>query len=95
LGDANPAVELLTTSRPVRARVIATELEGLNARRKLLCDQVLPRCRTATAQRPGAAAQPVIVLAQAAWPGGVIGIVASRLVERYPPSGDSFFGPAR
>lgn len=83
LDDANPAVELLTTNDPVRARVLATELEGLNARRKLLCDQVYQAADAQLRADPSLLMQPVIVLAHAAWPGGVIGIVASRLVERY------------
>lgn len=83
LDDANPAVELLTTNDPVRARVLATELEGLNARRKLLCDQVYQAAEAQLGADPSLLTQPVIVLAHAAWPGGVIGIVASRLVERY------------
>ena len=40
LDDANPAVEFLTTSDLGRARILATQLEGLNERRKLLTDQV-------------------------------------------------------
>lgn len=83
LSDANPAVELLTTSSPVRARVLATELEGLNAQRKLLCDQVYQAAESQLRADPSLLAQPVIILAQPTWPGGVIGIVASKLVERY------------
>ncbi len=41
LGDANPAVELLTTGDRGRARLLAVQLEGLNARRQLLTSQVL------------------------------------------------------
>lgn len=103
LDDANPAVELLTTSDPVRARVLATELEGLNARRKLLCDQVYQAADAQLRADPSLLMQPVIVLAHAAWPGGVIGIVASRLVERYgrpailfsAPPGEPARGSAR
>ena len=40
LGDANSIVEFLTSNDPVHVRVEATRLEGLNAQRKLLCDQV-------------------------------------------------------
>ncbi|MGW8251876.1 MAG: single-stranded-DNA-specific exonuclease RecJ, partial [Anaerolineales bacterium] len=36
LADANPAVEYLTTQDPGHARLFSLELEGLNARRKLL-----------------------------------------------------------
>ncbi len=83
LGDANPAVELLTSSDPMRTRVLATQLEGLNAQRKLLCDQVHQAAEAQLRADPSLLAQPVIILAQPAWPGGVIGIVASRLVDRY------------
>ena len=40
LSDANPAVELLLTHDPGRARVLATQVEGLNAQRRLLTSQV-------------------------------------------------------
>src|SRR5262249_48454548 len=43
---------------------------------------------------PALLAQPVIVLAHPAWPGGVIGIVASRLVERYRRPAILFSAPA-
>jgi single-stranded-DNA-specific exonuclease len=41
LGDANLAVELLTTTDRTRARIIALQLEALNDRRKLLVDRVV------------------------------------------------------
>ncbi len=47
LGDAQVAVELLSTLDRTRARILAAELEGLNAQRKLLVDQVM---RAALAQ---------------------------------------------
>jgi single-stranded-DNA-specific exonuclease len=103
LDDANPAVELLTTRDPMRARVLAVQLEGLNAQRKLLCDQVYQAAEAQLRAEPGLLAQPVIILAHPAWPGGVIGIVASRLVERYhrpailfsAPPGEAARGSAR
>jgi single-stranded-DNA-specific exonuclease len=83
LGDANPAVELLTTSDPVRARVLATQLEGLNKQRQLLCSQVARAAEAQLSADPSLLAQPVLVLGHSSWPGGVVGIVASRLVDRY------------
>jgi hypothetical protein len=35
LGDANPAVELLLTKDSARARVLAAQIEGLNAQRRM------------------------------------------------------------
>jgi single-stranded-DNA-specific exonuclease len=83
LGDANPAVELLTTLDPVRANVLATQLEGLNAQRKLLLEQVTGAAEAQLRADPSLLASPVIILHGAEWPAGVIGIAASRLVERY------------
>jgi single-stranded-DNA-specific exonuclease len=83
LGDANPIVELLTTQDPARARVLAAQLEGLNTQRKLLTDQVTQAAEAQLRADPALLAGPAIVLEHPAWPGGVVGIVASRLVERY------------
>ena len=41
LSDANPAVELLTTTDTRRAHVLAQQLEAFNAQRQLLTQQVL------------------------------------------------------
>ncbi|MDD5369286.1 MAG: single-stranded-DNA-specific exonuclease RecJ [Anaerolineaceae bacterium] len=83
LSDAYPAVELLTTTDLARARILAGELEGLNARRKMLTDQVYQAAQEMIARDPSLADRPSLVLAHPNWPAGVIGIVASRLVERY------------
>ncbi|MGA2489823.1 MAG: single-stranded-DNA-specific exonuclease RecJ [Anaerolineales bacterium] len=103
LGDANPAVDLLTTSDTVRAHVLATQLEGLNAQRQLLCSQVTRAAEAQLLADPALLAQPVLMLGHPSWPGGVVGIVASRLVERYrkpailfsTPAGEPASGSAR
>ncbi|HVN55010.1 MAG TPA: single-stranded-DNA-specific exonuclease RecJ [Anaerolineaceae bacterium] len=94
LADANPAVEFLTTSDPVRARTLAAELETLNAQRRLLCDQVFQAAQTQLEREPTLLEQPALVLSQTAWPAGVIGIVASRLVELYHRPTILFAAPA-
>ena len=94
LGDANPAVDLLTTSDTVRARVLAAELEGLNTQRQLLCSQVVRAAEAQLLADPSLLAQPVLVLGHPSWPGGVVGIVASRLVERYRKPAILFSTPA-
>lgn len=83
LEDANPAVELLSTRDVTRARLLAAKLESLNAQRKLLLEQVTSAAEAQLREDPSLLAQPVIVLHHPQWPGGVIGIAASRLVERY------------
>jgi single-stranded-DNA-specific exonuclease len=83
LADANVAVELLTTQDLTRARILATELEGLNARRKLLCDQVTQAAQAQIERDPALLEAGALVLSHPSWPAGVIGIVAGRLAERY------------
>jgi single-stranded-DNA-specific exonuclease len=83
LDDANSMVELLTTSDIGRARILALELEGMNAQRKLLSDQVHQAAQAQISSNPKLLEFPVLVLSHPSWPGGVIGVVASRLVEQY------------
>jgi single-stranded-DNA-specific exonuclease len=83
LGDANPAVELLLTQDPARARLLATQIEGLNMQRRLLTSQVYEAAEAQLRSNPDLLTEPVIVLSNRGWPGGVVGIVANKLVERY------------
>ena len=83
LGDANPAVELLITQDPARARVLATQIEGLNAQRRLLTSQVYEAAETKLREKPNRLTEPAIILSHPNWPGGVVGIVANKLVDRY------------
>ncbi len=83
LADANVAVELLTTDSLERARILATEMEGLNAQRKLLCDQVFQAAQAQIERDPALLEHSALVLSHPSWPAGVIGIVAGRLAERY------------
>ena len=103
LADASVAVELLTTDDLGRARILATELEGLNARRKLLCAQVFQAAQAQIERDLSLLEYAALVLSHPTWPGGVIGIVAGRLAERYhrptiliaTPPGDLGRGSAR
>lgn len=83
LGDANPAVELLLTKDSARARVLAAQIEGLNAQRRMLTAQVYQAAEAQLKENPNLLTEPVIVLSHTGWPGGVVGIVANKLVERY------------
>jgi len=83
LADSNVAVEFLTTGDLERARILATELEGLNARRKLLCDQVLQAAQAQIERDPALLEYGALVLSHPSWPAGVLGIVAGRLAGQY------------
>jgi single-stranded-DNA-specific exonuclease len=83
LQDANLAVELLTTTDLGRARALALQLESLNDRRKLYTNQVFQGALAQIEAEPKLLNDPLLVLSHPAWPASVVGIVASRLVERY------------
>jgi single-stranded-DNA-specific exonuclease len=82
LGHALRAVELLLTDSQHEANLIARELEELNQRRQSLDRATLDDAR--------AMAEPMVqtgavglVLAKEGWHPGVVGIVASRVVEEF------------
>lgn len=83
LGDANLAVELLTTDDVSRARILAAQLEGLNGRRRLLTEQIYAAAQEQIAHDPTLLDDQALVLGGPRWHPGVIGIVASRLAELY------------
>jgi len=83
LDDANPAVELLTTADWEQARILANNLEGLNARRKFLSNQVYLSAAAQIEKNPSLLEYAALVISHPDWHSGVIGIVASRLVEEY------------
>ncbi len=83
LDDANPVVDFLTTEDRAQANVFALQLEALNARRKLLGEQIFAGAEAQLERQPELLKFAALVLAHPEWPPGVIGIVASRLVERY------------
>ncbi|HEV8264170.1 MAG TPA: single-stranded-DNA-specific exonuclease RecJ [Gemmatimonadales bacterium] len=82
IGDANDGLRLLLTEDPQEAAALARELETLNARRQAL-DQLILDQAIELADKTLGADDRALVLAADDWHPGVIGIVASRLVERY------------
>jgi single-stranded-DNA-specific exonuclease len=83
LGDANSMVEFLTTDDRAEARRLATLIEGLNIKRRAETRQVEQGAEAQLQASHDDRHAPAIVLHHPSWPGGVVGIVASRLVERY------------
>jgi single-stranded-DNA-specific exonuclease len=77
---ADAALELVLTEDPARAAQIAGELERANHERRDVETRVLFE---AEAQVASLAPRHAYVLAGSGWHAGVIGIVASRLVERH------------
>jgi single-stranded-DNA-specific exonuclease len=83
LADANPAVELLTTSDHSLIVERVNELEGLNQQRRFLTRQVYEAARQKIEADDSLLKYAALVVAGEGWHGGVVGIVASRLAEDY------------
>jgi single-stranded-DNA-specific exonuclease len=77
---ADAALELLLTDDGARAEQVAQELDGLNADRRQAEQRILFAAEAACAEQASAGA---FVVAGEGWHPGVVGIVASRLVERW------------
>jgi single-stranded-DNA-specific exonuclease len=103
LSDTNEVVEFLTTTDAGKAQIFAQRLEQLNAQRKLQTDQVFQAAQDQIEREPTLLDSAALVLSHSSWPAGVVGIVASRLVERYnrpvvllsSPAGELARGSAR
>jgi single-stranded-DNA-specific exonuclease len=83
LAEAQKAVELLTTTDMERARALAADLDQENRARQGIEEKILNQAVAMVEAWPDLAERRSIVLASAEWHPGVIGIVASRLVERF------------
>jgi single-stranded-DNA-specific exonuclease len=80
MDNASDVVEMFMTQDRGRALSIATRLEGLNKERQKAGDDVANDIRNAIEPLPGQAG---LVFYNPDWHRGVVGIVASRMVELY------------
>lgn len=83
LGDAKEAVRLLTAKESQEAERIAHEIQLANEERRNLDANITDEALIALTQEPGFELKKSTVVYQADWHKGVIGIVASRLIEKY------------
>ena len=84
LSDPQIVIELLTTTEPGIALERAMQCEQINQKRQQLCEQIEQEAIAfIEANQLDLQQQSVLVIVQPNWHHGVIGIVASRLVERY------------
>ncbi len=83
LGQADLAIELLTTDDAQRAEELAGFVDELNATRQSLERSVLLAARKQAKNQFNLESDPAFVLAERDWHPGVIGIVAGKLAEQY------------
>ncbi len=83
LGDAAAAVRLFTTDDTAEANRIAKQLDEENERRQEISARTLEQAVDAIERGTAGSDPSGIVLASNSWHPGVIGIAASKLVEKY------------
>jgi single-stranded-DNA-specific exonuclease len=83
LERAMRAVEMLTTEDPALALAIAQELDLINSRRQEIEREIVQQAQEMIRADGGSRDRGAIVLGRKGWHPGVIGIVASRLVDFY------------
>lgn len=83
LGQARLAVELLTTESSERALSLANYLEEQNKIRQTVERRILKQAREQVEEHPEWLDGGALVLAGNDWHPGVVGIVASRIVEQF------------
>jgi single-stranded-DNA-specific exonuclease len=84
IADPQTVIELLTTDEEGIALERAMQCEQINQQRQQLCEQIEFEAISLIEQTPiNWQEDRVLVIVQSGWHHGVIGIVASRLVDRY------------
>ena len=83
MGDAKRAVQLLTTDNVQQARNIASILESENRKRKSVDEETFRQALEQVEKDHDVNYEKTLVLNKRDWHSGVIGIVASRIVEKF------------
>jgi len=83
MAEASMCVELLTTDSTEKARQIAEKLDENNRHRQQIQQQVLDSVREKLEKEVDLDRDMIVVLADENWHAGVLGIVASKLVDDY------------
>lgn len=83
VADANDGLRLLLSDEPEESATLAQRLEGLNVERQALDQRILDEALEQVETTADPERDAGLVLAGDGWHPGVVGIVASRVVERY------------
>ncbi len=82
MGDANDALKIYLETDPVKIIKLIEKIKAHNTKRQQLCNKIYEDCEKALAKVELLPLR-VICLASKVWDKGVLGIVCSRLVEKY------------
>jgi len=83
MGKIEPAIKLLLSEDRLEIEQLLLELEELNNQRKALEQKTFAEAVEQIEQMPLESKQHLIIVADTEWHTGIIGIVSSRLVDRY------------
>jgi single-stranded-DNA-specific exonuclease len=83
MGEAEIGVMALTTQQPAFARELAGRLETMNTERRLIERKIMEEIETGILSDSNMKSRKTLVVAGRGWHRGVLGIVASRLADRY------------
>ena len=83
LGSADPAVQLMMTSDLEEAVMLAEEIDSINKERQNLVAKIAEEAIIEVETHYPVKDNNVLVVGREGWNAGVIGIVASKLVEKY------------
>lgn len=83
LGSADPAVQLMMTHDPEEAMMLAEEIDSINKERQNIVSQIAEEAVAEVEMNYPIEDNSVLVVGKEGWNAGVIGIVASKLVEKY------------
>jgi single-stranded-DNA-specific exonuclease len=83
VGDATDGLRLLLSDDPEESAALAQKLEAMNVERQALDQRILDEALEQVEQNVDLGRDAGLVLVSDGWHPGVVGIVASRVVERY------------
>ncbi|WP_335869242.1 single-stranded-DNA-specific exonuclease RecJ [Bacillus sp. 2205SS5-2] len=83
LADADPAVDLLLTENSDEALIIAKEIDSMNKERQAIVSEMTKEAEAMVHSSFPIKDNAVLVIGKEGWNPGVVGIVASRLVEKF------------
>ena len=83
MGGGGQVVELFASADEEQSRSLAQEMDRLNRERQLIEEQIFRLAQDRFSAEPDLASQWVIVLEGEGWHRGVIGIVATKVSEKY------------
>jgi single-stranded-DNA-specific exonuclease len=83
LEDADMAVQLILTDDPEEAHQLAVEMDALNKTRQSIVNEITAEAIEIVEKNYPVDTNKVLVIGKEGWNAGVVGIVASRLVDKY------------